>query len=113
MSRTPWVVALKWTRSMMPSSSRLCLAMSRSREVTSSPTLVVTLRMTDQTGSSGLPPPLPEPVDYPFVVNNFVVGVEGGAIGFDRPLQGLDGHVHARTEPARSGQNDPHSSLTG
>ena len=55
----------------------------------------------------------PEPLDHPFVVDDLVVDVQRRAVGLDRQLQGLDRHVHARTEPTRPGQNDlawfPHS----
>ena len=43
----------------------------------------------------------PEPLDHPFVVNDLVVDVQRRAVGLDCQFQGLDGHVHARTESAR------------
>ena len=54
----------------------------------------------------------PEPIDYPFVVDDLVVDVQRRAVGLDGQFQGLDRHVHARTEPSWPGQNDPHGSLT-
>ena len=50
---TPWVVALKSTRSMMPFRSGFSSAMARRWVVTLSPILSESVRMTDQTGSSG------------------------------------------------------------
>lgn len=50
-------------------------------------------------------PPLPELLDNPGVVHDFVVGVQRRAVGFDGQRQGLDGHIDAGTEPPRCGQN--------
>ena len=52
-SRTPWVVALKSTRSMIPLRNEFSSAMSRRIVVSCSPILSASLRIIDQTGSSG------------------------------------------------------------
>ena len=49
-----------------------------------------------------------EALDDVLVVNDLVIDVNRHAEQLDRQLERLDGHVHARTKAARTGENDFH-----